>query len=275
MSDFIRTTTLDDGTPWLNCARLQDGYLLRFVDYADYFVDGAGSRIVCRSTEQGVTLNTIRHLVLDQVFPMVLNLRGREALHATGIVTPRGAVAFTGPTGSGKSTLAASFFMVGSVAMCDDCLALIDDGNVIRAIPAYPGLRLWTDAARALNTDASSLREVANYSSKRRMLSAAHLTRFPREPQPLVRIYRIMRPSDDEGPLDAPTIEELAPPEAFIEMVSSTFPLDVTDRDMLARHFRFIQRLAERVPIKRLRIPTNYAALPAVRAAILADLESV
>lgn len=274
MSELIRTTTLFDGTPWLNCARLRDGYLFRFVDLADYFVDRAGSRIVCRSAEKDVSLNTIRHLVLDQVFPMVLNLRGREALHATGVVTPKGAIAFTGPTGSGKSTLAASFFLAGCDALCDDCLALIDDNDSIRAVPAYPGLRLSIDAAIALGADAESVRKVADYTSKKRVFTRAHLARFPTEAQPLKRIYRIMRPGEGEPAIEAPTIEDLTPADAFIEMVSATFPLDVTDRNMLARHFHFMQKLAERVPMKRLKIPNDYAALPAVRAAIMGDLES-
>ena len=272
-SKFFQRSTLPDGTPWLNCARIEEGFLLRYVDFADFIVDRAGSTIRCCTVEEGVSATTVRHLVLDQVFPMLLNLRGCEAIHATAIVTERGACAFTGPAGSGKSTLAASFSLAGFAAMGDDCLALIDAGGErgIRAIPAYPGLRLWTEAARALDIDSKS-HPVADYTRKRRMLSSLHLANFPTEPQPLARIYRVIRPAEGEPALDAPVVEELAPTDAFIELVSSTFPLDVDDRAMLERHFRFMQTVAVRVPIKRLRIPNDHAALAAVRECVLADV---
>lgn len=272
-SEFFQRSTLPDGRPWLNCARIEEGFLLRYVDFADFIVDRKGSTIRCCTVEEGVTATTVRHLVLDQVFPMVLNLRGCEAIHATAIVTERGACAFTGPAGAGKSTLAASFSLAGFAAMGDDCLALIDAGGErgIHAIPAYPGLRLWTEAARALDIDSKS-HPVADYTRKRRMLSSLHLAKFPTEPQPLARIYRVIRPAEDEPALDAPVVEELAPTDAFIELVSSTFPLDVDDRAMLERHFRFMQTVAVQVPIKRLRIPNDHAALPAVRACVLADV---
>lgn len=273
-SEFFQKGTLPDGTPWLNVARIEEGFLLRYVDFADFIVDRSGSTIRCCTVEQGVSATTVRHLVLDQVFPMVLNLRGREAIHATAIVTERGACAFTGPAGAGKSTLAASFSLAGFATMGDDCLALIDKGDDggIRAIPAYPGMRLWTEAARALEVDGKGSHPVADYTRKRRMLSSLHIDKFPTEPQPLIRIYRLIRPTEGEPALDAPVVEELAPSEAFIELVSSTFPLDVDDRAMLERHFRFVQSVAARVPIKRLRIPNDHAALPAVRACVLADI---
>jgi hypothetical protein len=274
-SEFFRKGTLPDGTPWLNVARIEEGYLLRYVDFADFILDRSGSTIRCCTVEEDVSPTTVRHLVLDQVFPMVLNLRGREAIHATAIVTERGACSFTGPAGSGKSTLAASFSLAGFPAMGDDCLALIDKGvggDGIRAIPAYPGIRLWTEAAQALEIDGKRSHAVAEYTRKRRMLASLHIDKFPTEPQPLVRIYRVIRPAGGEPALDAPVIEKLAPTDAFIELVSSTFPLDVSDRAMLERHFRFLQSVAARVPIKRLRIPNDHSALPAVRAAVLADL---
>ena len=120
--------------------------------------------------------------------------------------------------------------------------------------------------------DGKGSHPVADYTRKRRMLASLHIDKFPTEPQPLIRIYRLIRPAEGEPALDAPVVEELAPSEAFIELVSSTFPLDVDDRAMLERHFRFVQSVAARVPIKRLRIPNDHAALPAVRACVLADI---
>ena len=61
--------------------------------------------------------------------PVVLNLRGQEAIHATAILVNGTGVAFLGPTGSGKSTLAASFMLAGYRALGDDCMALLDSDS--------------------------------------------------------------------------------------------------------------------------------------------------
>jgi hypothetical protein len=269
-AEFVARSTLATGVPWMNCARIENGYLLRFVDYADFIVDRAGSSIECSGSSQNVELVTIRHLVLDQVFPYVLNLRGLEAIHATAVELNGGAVAFSGPAGAGKSTLAASFFAAGLNALGDDCLTLKFDGSV-RVIPAYPGIRLWTDSARALAIDGSNAAATSEYSTKRRMLGGQHRARFSSGPVELRVIYLLSRPGEDEPTLSDVVIEDLAAADAFIELVSASFPLDVEDREMLARHFSFMQTVAARVPVRRLRIPNDFAALPKVREAILAD----
>jgi hypothetical protein len=271
-SKLIPRTTLPGGRPWLSCADMAEGYLLRFIDYADFIVSRSGDRIECSSSAPGISESAIRHLVLDQVFPLVLNLRGRESIHATAILTPRGVCAFTGPAGAGKSTLAASFAMAGHLTIADDCLGLVDDGG-IRAIPGYPGLRLWSDAVRALGMNDSHAVEEDYSVSKKRIVPKMQPS-FPVKPQRLARIFKLERARPDEPALAAPVIEPLTPAEGFIQLVSATFPLDINDREMLARHFRFVQKLASCVPFKRLRVPNDHAVLPAAREMILDDLES-
>jgi hypothetical protein len=273
-SEYLHSTTLPDGTPWLNCARIEQGYLLRYVGFADFLVDIAGRQISCSQVETGVSDVTVRHLVLDQVFPMVLNLRGREAIHATAIVADKTVCAFSGPTGSGKSTLAASFFLAGFQVLGDDCLPLVDYDAAICVSPGYPGMRLWSDSIEALAIAATNSSAVAAYSTKRRVLGPETAKWLPSQPLPLRRVYRLIRPGKGEPELSAPVVEQMGWREAFIELVSSSFPLDVTDREMLARHFRILERTATMVPVRRLRIPNDLAALPAVRETILADLNN-
>ena len=273
VSEFLRSNSLPDGTPWLNCARFNEGYLLTYAGFAEFLLDPAGGRITCNRAESGVSDATIRHLVLDQVFPMALNLRGCEAIHATAIVTGHGACAFSGPTGSGKSTLAASFFLAGFRALGDDCLPLISCDGVICALPGYPGMRLWSDSIQALSLDRLYSAPVASYTTKRRILGTETAKGFPREPLPLKRIYRLIRGEEGEPAITKPSIEPVGWREAVVELVSSSFPLDVTDREMLQRHFRFMERIASTVPVRRLRIPDDLDALPGIRQAILDDLD--
>ena len=268
---IVSVRTFGDGRPWLKCGRLRDGYLLRFLRIADFRVSHDSREIVCVRRSAKTSLNTIRHLLLDQVFPLVLNLRGREAIHATAVIARAGAIAFLGPAGAGKSTLAASFMLAGFRALGDDCLA-IEAGRRILAVPAYPGFRLWEDSAAALKADLGASTPVADYSVKARMLAGECGANFPQRPVALRRIYRLIRGRAGRKKIRVAAVEPVAPRDALIELVSASFPLDIADQAMLERHFRVMQRVAREVPMRRVLIPDDFGALPAVRAAILADL---
>jgi hypothetical protein len=269
--ELLFTRTVDQQRRWLACSRVRDGYLLRFLWKADFHISRDGCEIACVRRAPWTPLSSVRHLLLDQVFPMVLNLRGREAIHATAVMVRGGAVAFLGPAGAGKSTLAASFLLAGHRALGDDCLVL-EARRAIRAVPAYPGFRLWNDSAQALGTDTSAAMPVAAYTAKVRMLSRECGADFPGGPVPLRRIYRLIRGRCERKKIRVPAVEALAPRDALIELVSATFPLDVRDQGMLERHFRVMQRVASEIPVLRVLIPDDFAALPAVRQAILRDL---
>jgi hypothetical protein len=270
--EVISVRTSRNGQPWLRCVRLTDGYLLRFLRTADFLVSRDGCEIACIRRSSRASSITIRHLLLDQVLPVVLNLRGQEAIHATAVLVDGAGVAFLGPTGIGKSTLAASFMLAGYRALGDDCMALLDI-DLVRVIPAYPGFRLWTDSAGALNLDHSRAMPVADRINKVRMLARECAANFPTRPVLLKRIYRLTRARTyHRRALRAPLIEPVRPRDAMIELVRASFPLDLDDQAMLARHFRVMRRVAAEVPFSRVMIPDDFRALPAVRDAILMDL---
>lgn len=271
---WFMSLTRVTGEQWLSCAREPGGYRLRFPGLADFIVSADGREIVCEAMP-GIPPVTTRHLLLDQVVPLVLNLRGHEALHATAILTPRGVCAFIGPTGAGKSTLAASFLYSGYPVLSDDCLVLEADEDAILATPAYPGLRLWDDALIALCMNVPHSRPVAHYSLKRRVGVGGNGT-FPLERESLACIYAMAKSPEPvgEGRLDRATIEDLSLREQFMTVVASLFRLDITDRSMLKRQFEFAVKIISRVPVRRLRLPADFSSLPAVREAILADVSA-
>ena len=78
--------------------------MLAFADIADFVIDNVGRQVICCNARAGVSLKTIRHLLIDQVLPLVVNLRGREALHATAVATRRGSVHSQGLQGRGNLT---------------------------------------------------------------------------------------------------------------------------------------------------------------------------
>jgi hypothetical protein len=257
------------GKPWLRYGKIQDGYVLSFPDLADFVVDGVGSRIVCCNASGDATIRTIRHLLIDQVLPLIVNLRGKEALHATAIATRKGICAFTGPAGSGKSTLAASFVMSGYPLVCDDCLAVTERKTIV-ALPGYPGLRLWDDSIQGVGATSRNLKPVAHYTGKSRWSTYSRPTEFYTKPRRLARVYLLKR-SRSSRPSTRVVIRELAPAEALMGLVKAAYRFDITDTAMLKRQFHFLARVAEQVPIKQLVMPNDFSALADVKQAVLRD----
>lgn len=269
-SHWLVSTASPNGAPWLFWAKVDCGYLLRFHGLADFLVDSEGRDIACVYAASGVSVATLRHLVIDHVLPRVLNLRGLDALHATAVVIKNRVCAFVAEAGTGKSTLAASFHLAGYPAFCDDCLVLRDT-HPLTVLPAYPGVRLWEQSFHALGGSAAVLGvPVAQYTAKTRQLGSAES--FRAEPLPLARIYLLQRNDQSERAAESsPQLENLKPGVALPALIAGTFPLDITDRAMLARHFRLLSRAAAEMPVRRLTIPTDFAALPDARSLILAD----
>ncbi len=270
--NYFMNWNLPGGEPWLSCAKTNSGYLLRFHDLADFEIDKTGSKIICKP-RPGIPDDTIQHLLLDQVIPLAINLRGGEALHASAILAPRGVVAFAGPAGSGKSTITASLLKMGYPFVSDDCLALQEKAQSIYAIPAYPGLRLWKDAEAYLFRDNGNKKSVAHYTSKLRVDIEENPESYSSEPKPFVRLYDIMNSLETDETSDI-MIEKLSTRDSFMALVRCAFRLDITDQKMLVRQFHFLKRLATRVSIRRLSFPRNFNLLPALQETIIKDLES-
>jgi hypothetical protein len=269
---WFLSSTLPGGDHLALCGKIEGGYLLRYLGLADFLIDRLGRELRCARIEPGTSPETLRHLLLDRVLPLVLNLLGRDVLHATAVLTPAGVCAFMGPSGAGKSTLAASLAAVGYAPYCDDCLSVRLSTDVL-ATPGYPGVRLRHDSFAALGNQRDEPGRMAGYNSKYRTLST--LGPIPTTLHPLIAMYRVQRPADGDAPLIAPRVEPLAGREAFLELVSSAYVMNVADSETLLRHFHLIEQLMARVRIRRLLVPNDFALLPAVRRTILADLSEI
>ena len=250
---------------WLRFARTGDGYLLRFPSCGDFFVSADAARIQCRPLP-GTPEVTVRHLLLDQVIPLVLSRRERMVLHASAVLTGRGAVAFAGKTGQGKSTLAASLAREGCSLVSDDCLVLRTEHGGWTALPSYPGVRLWPSTVGEVLREDTPTAEVAHYTLKRRV-SDPDVLPYASGPAPLRRLFFL---GDDAGEV---WFERLPPGQAFMALVGSAYNLDVQDTAFLRRQFDTVGRLTADVPAYAIHYPREFSALPAVREAILRHLE--
>jgi hypothetical protein len=256
-------------TPTLSFSRSDSGYLLRFHGRADFAIDLA-RRSIAGWRRGRATRTTLRHLLIDQIMPLVLS-RDRLVLHASAVATPSGAAAFVGFTGSGKSTLAAALSACGFPILTDDCLVIESSTRGLLARPFYPGARLWPDAVDAIGASLRSSLPVAHYTRKRR-LDAAHLS-CQSEAVPLGHLFVLDRPSkhDTRQPL---ALTRLRGADALVSLLQCTFQLDIDDADVVRRTFERQSHLVRAVPVQRLSFPWQLGRLSETRNAIARQLRA-
>jgi len=262
--EWLHTWTLPDGTPWLTIGRQPRGYLLRFQAMVDFAVLRDAQEILCYAPSDTPS-ETIRHLLLDQVLPLVLSWRGQLVVHGSAVLTPEGTVAFVGDSGSGKSTLASSFSGDGMAVLTDDCLLLEEDEGRLTAIPSYPGVRLWPDAAlNIFRGEPRPWTEVAHYTGKKRLAANAGI-RFCTWPTELLRVYFLSAPKDNA----TLRVEPLTPRETMLELVKYSYLIDASDRLRLRQDFERLGRFAVKPCFYRLAYSHDFSQLAEVRHAII------
>jgi hypothetical protein len=86
-----------DGEDWLRIGRDDLGYRLEFPGLAEFALRSDASRVI--GCARDASPETFRHLLLDQVMPLVLAHQGWCVLHAAAVSGPAGGAAFLGTTG--------------------------------------------------------------------------------------------------------------------------------------------------------------------------------
>ena len=251
--------------PWLRLGRTLDGYLLRFAACGDFTISADTTSIKCRPLPE-VPKVSVRHVLLDQVIPLVLSRREHVVLHASAVLTSIGAIAFAGKSGRGKSTLAASFAKEGCALLADDCLVLRAKPTGWLAIPSYPGVRLWPSTVDALLTESMPTCDVADYTTKQRLGRTERLSQAS-DPARLRSLFVLAYGAGEIS------VEKLSRGVAMITLVRFAYNLDIKDVAFLRRQFNTLSRLIDELPVYTLRYPREFAMLPTVREAILSQLE--
>jgi energy-coupling factor transporter ATP-binding protein EcfA2 len=216
-------------------------------------------------------MSTVRHLLLDQVLPVISSSDQATGFHASAVLVEGEAIAFGGRTGMGKSTLAASFAAIGFPVMTDDCLIVKEDGERFLAVPTYSSLRLWKDAANALGGGLGRGPRVAAYSQKIRVSGSTSNIPFCVSPAPLRCVYLLKTRAAGRGVL----IERVSEGDAFMALVRLAFRLDPYDRVHLANEMDRLARLSRTISVRLLHVPWRLDSLSVVHAAVLADLQRI
>ena len=264
-TDWVHHWPPESGGLCLALSGRGERFLLRFPGLADFLISKDGRQIEAWPAP-GTGIETLRHLLLDQVLPRILAQWGRLVLHAGAVRVGDQAIAFIGGSGSGKSTLTASFHDAGYPLLCDDGLVLTQGEGVTLAMPTYSSLRLWPESIAGLYAHAPAFVPMADYSSKRRIVMAEFGSKAD-VPLSLASIFLL---GSEAAAQDARiSLRQLSPREACMAIIGNSFQLDVTDRGCVADVFADASGIAEHVPVFSLDYPRDFARLPEVHQAIL------
>ena len=243
----------EDPELWARFGDTGQDYVVDFPTLAQFRVshDATVVRAILRP---GIPEFTGRHLLLNQVLPLVLSRRGRLVLHA-GAVSIRGEViAFIGPTGSGKSTLVAACANAGAEVVADDSVVISQDRDRWIAWPSYPAIRLWPSAADLVGWKSGAGSAAAHYTDKVKFGPETGSWRFAKGPLPFTTIVRL---SDDAG------TTALA-----VDLYSQVFRLDVRDRRETVQLFHQVADLAAAVSVRTVKAPLEDRIATDVAAAL-------
>ncbi|MDX2437130.1 MAG: hypothetical protein QNL88_08795 [Acidobacteriota bacterium] len=262
--DHLRHPTTGDIL--LSVARTDAGFVLSFPSLADFDVSAAGDRVTARPGPNCSPV-TLRHLLLDQVLPRIIAHGGRLVLHASAVEIDGSAVAFAGPSGIGKSTLAASFHVAGFPAFTDDGLVVTGGGGKFTAGILYPGLRLWPSSLFSFADGERDAPPVAQNSAKRRVQLPELKMSSGRT---LTAIFFLTEAPAGGGTI---TASNLTPRDACMEVIRSSFHLDVSDTRRAANLLEVAGEVVKTLPTIALAYPRDHARLPEVRETILRQVK--
>lgn len=258
---FDRWLSLDGEAATLFC-RVPGGFLLRFVDQADFRITLDPPDVTCTPCP-GIDDETLADLHFNQVLPLILAYQGQTVLHASAVAVGGQGIAFIGATGRGKSTLAASFARAGYPFLTDDGLIVVRSSHGFAVEPRRPILRLRSDSEAQMRS--SPVPDSAGDDLTKRRIGASQTLPFCSNPVPLHAIYILL---ESQAPA-LPTVARLAPAAAVAELMQHSFILDVDDRARISGVFGALADLAEQVPCFTLDYRRDYAALQDVIAALV------
>lgn len=251
-------------------ARVENGYLLKFLDIATFFVSIQEKKIISYP-EPLTRLHTLRHLLLDAVAPSILGQMGRLVIHASAIMLQDGkGLAFLGSSGWGKSTIASSFFIDGARLITDDCLQIDIEDEQVLATPNYPGVRLLKDSAERFFTDDHKFTRVAEYTDKKRLIMYSNPQQHSKSK---LQALFILNDPHQESLSDKVTIRRFHGSESLMHIIRKAFLIDYKDTASVSRLFSKAGKIsATGLPVYSLCFPRSYKHLSEIRRAVISKV---
>lgn len=256
---FYQSRFLPDGSTYV-----------RWEGVGEFLISTDGCQIIGRQCDQAHA-ESFQVYLLGQALSYALVKQGFEPLHATAVVVNGKAAVLLGDSGFGKSSLAASFLEAGHRLLTDDLLILRASCRGVMAYPGPPRIKLFPRQARRFLGEVAS--GVSMNSGTEKLILPLHQARSARDPVPLRAIYTLPPPRSTARK-DGIRIAVLPPRESFIALVRHTFNYRIVTPARLERQFEAATQVAGVMPVKKVSYPRILASLPAVRDALIEDLNS-
>lgn len=230
-------------------------YWMDLPGLATFCFDERGDHVVA-APHPGMAPDAVAELYWHSALPLVVQARGGEVLHASGVLMPRGVVALCGASKSGKSTIAYGLHRRGYCLWADDAVALEVTEPAIMALPLPFDVRLRPATAAHFG-----LGERAT-----RLAGPGHSSEpAGRAPAPLAAVCIL-----DRG-CRAPSsviLASLKASEAYPALLANAHCFSLEDparkRLMLDRYLSLVAR----VPVMALAVPDGLEDLPAILDAL-------
>lgn len=238
-------------------------FLLKMPNIARYLVRNGDEILV--TPESDSLAEEVRLFLLGTVWAALLHQRELLVLHASGILTPKGAVILMGRSSVGKSSLAAAFYRRGYPVLADDTVALdVIDGQLL-AYPSFPQLRLWPDMLHALKI---KLDEVLPLRPKLPKQAFPTHQGFSSKPQTVCSIYLLGSQIEDEIKM-----EKFQGMARFSTLLNNTFREKfLGGLGIRPAHFQKVSQVAQKTPVASLIRPENEHKFDRMIEAIEKDL---
>ena len=238
---------------WLNFGRSKTGeFVLEFPNFVTFSIQN--NKYLRAYPKKAICIETISHLLLDQVVPLLLNQQGSCVLHSSVIEIKEKAIAFIGETGSGKSTISAEFCRQGYRMISEDFLCLniethTNNQTNYYALPGYPSIRLWDNY---LNRPGEI---IASYTNKKRY-PLNKQTEFSSTARKLSQIY-LLNDSQKRRQSEEWKLKKATPLTSVMTLVKNSFQLDIENRDQLNYNLDIYCKITEDLEINSLSLSKN------------------
>jgi hypothetical protein len=172
------------------------------------------------------------------VLPMAMQVRGREALHASAVVSRQGVVAFCARSETGKSTIAFGLRRRGFPQWSDDGVVFAPGATSVLSLPLPFEVRLRPGSRELLG---------GNVPSAIRFTQNSPGEQLHTDSLPIALICLLTRAPASE--VTHPRVSVVSPASAFREMLTHAHEFDPTDEGRRARMMQAYLDLVARLPI--------------------------
>jgi hypothetical protein len=212
---------------------------------------GNNSDEVMAFAQASTPLDWIWDTYYRSVLPMALQVVGKEALHASGIQTEEGTIAFCATSESGKSTIAYGLSRRGYRLWADDAVVFEISDRVVSTLPLPFRVRLRPASAHYFGRSQTDARSPAKDD---------FISQFEVKPVRLAAICLLER-RDGSEPVE---IQRILPIRAFPAVLSHAYCFSLQDMERKQRMMHTYLALVREVPVCTVRFSGGIEKLPQI-----------